>query len=68
MAEWIKCNERMPEDEVPVLTYRNGRYGAAYSIETRQKIVGRWYWVAADGYSTSDSPDYWQSLPEPPNA
>jgi hypothetical protein len=68
MAEWIKCNERMPPDgaeAVHVLLW-GPKYGPFVGFFNRDRFYAQ---DDCDGWVADDwQPTHWQSLPEPPNA
>lgn len=58
--EWISVDERLPEQGVPVLVYKN-RYSEAYgNMETAYFENGRWRGSCGEFIT------HWMPLPEPP--
>ena len=68
MAEWIKCNERMPEDGVDVLVW--APTGAYASMEWGAHVAqreARFGWTGDVEWAHLDRTTHWQYLPEPPS-
>ena len=58
MTNWIKCGDRMPEENIRVLTYAEGR------IEIAQRDEMGWY--SSELWFDFDEVTHWMPLPEPP--
>ncbi|WKZ94053.1 DUF551 domain-containing protein [Chimaeribacter arupi] len=76
MSEWIKCSERMPDEDIPVIGGFNGWDGKfeydCYARSTKAADEG-WIWCKCDDFGRGDwwaDDDYplthWMPLPEPP--
>lgn len=67
MSEWIGVDERLPEPNLPVLTYgRKGGVGIGYvtdSSVSEYKRSNKLYFYARYG---DKLPTHWMPLPEPP--
>jgi hypothetical protein len=57
---WIRCDERLPEIDVEVLTY----WAGLFHVGKRREEYG---WVECTEY-LSIVPTHWQPLPDPPSA
>lgn len=73
MGEWIKCSERMPDAETPVLALLNGEIRVAeirWDMPTHEETYRPfWYWD--DPYDDGQPWEvfditHWMPLPEPP--
>ncbi|ECD0004729.1 DUF551 domain-containing protein [Escherichia coli] len=72
--EWIKCSERLPDDEADVLCF--GQYGDNDIDDERYQFMG-WLsskgikdiWRVSDGNSQNSRArvTHWMPLPEPPS-
>lgn len=72
--EWIKCSERLPDDEADVLCF--GQYGDNDIDDERYQFMG-WLsskgikdiWCVSDGNSQNSRArvTHWMPLPEPPS-
>ncbi len=60
MAEWMKCDEWMPEDGQRVLAYLGESVGIVTFYASR---YGSYY---ADDESYEMTPTHWMPMPEPP--
>ena len=59
--EWIKCSERMPENDTNVLVYGIGGINImAYESEIN-------WWYEDEGRHDADEITHWMPLPEIPN-
>lgn len=72
--EWIKCSERMPDDEADVLCF--GQYGDNDIDEECYQFMGwlsskgiKGIWRVSDGDSQNRRAKvtHWMPLPEPPS-
>ena len=67
MSEWIGVDERLPEPNLPVLTYgRKGGVGIGYvtdSSVSEYKRSNKLYFYARYG---DKLPTHWMPMPEPP--
>jgi len=69
MSHWVKCSSGlMPEEGTDVITAvaidaPDRRY--AYSIERREEISGRFFWVNDEYGPHEEHPDCWRHI-EPP--
>lgn len=82
MAEWIKCKDKLPEQERMVIV---ACYGSDIVIpregetvhQTRERLnrevnrvdvgfIGSDGWYSSDGFPMIIAPTYWQPLPEAP--
>lgn len=58
--EWISVKDRLPENDVPVLVYKD-KYNDAYAnMETAYFDCGRWMGVIGEHVT------HWMPLPTPP--
>ena len=71
MTEWINADERLPEDENPVLCwYQNECGGYSYVIGTYIRWVQPHWETAIDNneeYYQVAKITHWMQLPEPPH-
>ena len=67
MSEWIKCSERLPENEQVVLAYDDDIFLLTFKQTTdgRHKKHGGYFYSSDDG-EFFDEIKYWQPLPPPP--
>ena len=57
--KWISVEERLPEESVTVLVYRDGCCGVARLLDVEPEIM--WTYTGFGG-----DPTHWMPLPEPP--
>ena len=57
--KWISVEERLPEEDVTVLVYRDGCCGVARLLDAEPEIM--WTYTGFGG-----DPTHWMPLPEPP--
>jgi hypothetical protein len=57
--QWISVKDRLPEDDVEVLTFETGNYKVNAVSEYTQ-----WWWDSNEGFKRN--PTHWQPLPKPP--
>lgn len=62
-AEWISVEDRLPEDEEPVLTY--GAKRTEWAVMHR--ISGDWHIETASDFHSSYAPKFWMPLPAAPS-
>lgn len=55
-SHWVSCGDELPGNDSPVICSRGGIVKEAV------------YWGPEDGWSVSPEPDYWTTMPEPPES
>lgn len=68
MSEWIKCSERLPEEQIEVLVWYEGTGMVPGSIGIDHLAKDRFENGAPlTWYLAGDTVTHWMPLPEPPN-
>jgi len=61
VVEWIKCSDRLPEENVKVILY-----DSSTGVDCGILVDGEWQIITNGGWDGCDNVSHWQNLPEQP--